>query len=310
MYIYVYLHIYIYIYTYLYVHIYIYILIYIYLYTYICIYTYIYTYIYLHIYIEVTFCMTLIYMCDMTHLYVARRSIEQVARVQHLAAFFCVCVCMWVRTYGVCMSSRCISVRACTFPCVRVRVLVHLQMFTALLCQTYEWFMSQYEWVVSNTCSSSLHTATSTWRPCHTYEWVMSYMWMSHVTHMNEWHHTSCALHRHGNFDLEGTAHMNELCHTREWVMSHMNESFHKSAAFNRTRQLRLRCDHGRRSSYFKQLPLPQFQTKIHVCPRKFQTDFHGSPQNFKHAFTGVNRSPLHSTEWTRMPCNLELQIF
>jgi len=53
----------------------------IYLYIYIYIYTYIYTYIYMHICIGVTFCMTLIHMCDMTRLYVARRSIERGGRL-------------------------------------------------------------------------------------------------------------------------------------------------------------------------------------------------------------------------------------
>jgi len=36
--------------------------------------------------------------------------------------------------------------------------------------------------------------------------WVMSYIWMSHVIHMNEWRH----------------AHINEAWYTYEWVMSHI----------------------------------------------------------------------------------------
>ena len=42
----------------------------------------------------------------------------------------------------------------------------------------------------------------------HTYEWVMAHTWMSHVTHMNEWHHTF----------------MNKSRHTYECLISHIHK--------------------------------------------------------------------------------------
>ena len=50
---------------------------------------------------------------------------------------------------------------------------------------------------------------------CHTYEWVVSYIWMSHVTHVNE--DNSPQSHTW----MSHVARMNESCHTHEWVMSH-----------------------------------------------------------------------------------------
>jgi len=109
-------------------------------------------------------------------------------------------------------------------------------------CHTYEWvllqvprplhFCSRYKSWMSHPnmneshCNTLQHTATrcntlslfllqvtsDTWiKPCHTYECVMSYIWMSHVTHMNE------------------------SCHTYEWAtpqirirhVTHMNESYY-----------------------------------------------------------------------------------
>jgi len=43
------------------------------------------------------------------------------------------------------------------------------------------------------------------------YAWVMSYVWISHVTHMDE----SC-------HPYECVLYMNESCHTKEWVLSHI----------------------------------------------------------------------------------------
>ena len=47
---------------------------------------------------------------------------------------------------------------------------------------------------------------------CHTYEWILSYIWMGHVTHMNE----SCHAHM-----------MHQSRHTYECATSHMNETWH-----------------------------------------------------------------------------------
>ena len=105
-------------------------------------------------------------------------------------------------------------------------------------------------WVLM--CTYYVHT-----RVCVTYEWVMSHMWMwmSHVTHMNESCHTwkmshvthmNESWHTYENMsELVGShmprvqilcvcvcvcvSHMNEICHKCEWVRSHMkNESCHK----------------------------------------------------------------------------------
>jgi len=89
---------------------------------------------------------------------------------------------------------------------------------------------------------------------CCADEWVMPFVWMSHVTHMNEscltrkWFmsHTNASCHRYVQ-DLSTdrgvsqiwmshvahvhescythVTHMNELCHTHEWVMSHIRMS-------------------------------------------------------------------------------------
>jgi len=67
----------------------------------------------------------------------------------------------------------------------------------------------------------------------HTWEWVMSQIWMSHATHMNESCHTYEWIMSH--IWLSHVTHMNESCHTYEWVtphiwlshVTHMNESRH-----------------------------------------------------------------------------------
>jgi len=60
-------------------------------------------------------------------------------------------------------------------------------------------------------CHTCMHES------CHTYEWVMSRIWMSHFTRMNESCHTYEWVISH--VWMSHVTHMNESCHTYEWVM-------------------------------------------------------------------------------------------
>jgi len=115
-------------------------------------------------------------------------------------------------------------------------------------CHTYAWGRWRARWQGRPTLWSE---SCRTWlnKSCHIYAWgswraqwqgrpikgVISHVWVSHVTHVNQWIHTY-----EGEVCYRKTALWSESCHTYEWVMSyiwmsrvivvHMDESRHTYA--------------------------------------------------------------------------------
>jgi len=111
-----------------------------------------------------------------------------------------------------------------THTCVYVYIHIYLYMYLFLNTHVhlYMHFGTALTLTLTLTLSPALpHSYTQGTKvkseSCHTYEWVMSYMWMSHVTHMNESQGTRVGSESHGirlpcRYICANTSHMYGCC--------------------------------------------------------------------------------------------------